>query len=177
MYYRVAIQRDPSALWQWKSTPLSSLNTLFQWLQFYRAFPQDRLRIFSSPSRDEMNEQLARENQGLGSTSVTAAQFLQDRMIRSQEAGWAASGRGTRWNEPTASIAVAIESASNERSWGAYTLDERGTSFLEKRRVELEGGAGGDHDVPYSFALPTCVPQVLAWMKLLVKVQGGALQP
>jgi hypothetical protein len=51
MYYRVAIQGDPSLPWQWKSTPLSSLNTLLQWLQFFRAFPKARLRIFSSASR------------------------------------------------------------------------------------------------------------------------------
>ncbi len=34
MYYRVAIQGDPSLPWQWKSTPLSSLNILLRWLQF-----------------------------------------------------------------------------------------------------------------------------------------------
>jgi hypothetical protein len=72
MFYLVAIQGNPSLAWQWKSTILSSLNTLLQWLQFYQAFPKDRLRIFSSASREEMNEQLARENQWLLSTSVTA---------------------------------------------------------------------------------------------------------
>jgi len=76
-----------------------------------------------------------------------------------------------------ASIAVAIESASNESNWGAHILVERGTSSLEKRRVELEQGAGGDHDIPYRFALPSSIPQVLVWMKLLAKVQGGQLQP
>src|SRR6266699_6213973 len=81
MYYRVAIQGDPSLTWQWKSTPLSSLNTLLHWLQYFRAFPQARLRIFSSPSREELNDQLARENQGLLSTSVMAAPFLQERLI------------------------------------------------------------------------------------------------
>ncbi len=119
MYYRVAIQGDPSLTWQWKSTPLSSLNTLLQWLQFYRAFPKDRLRM------------------------------------------------------PTAS--VAIESTSNERSWGSYTLDERGSSSLEKRRVELERGGGGDYDLPYRFTLPASTMQVLVWMKLLVRVQDGTL--
>ncbi len=174
MYYRVAIQGDPSLPWQWKSTPLSSLNTVLQWLQFYRAFPKDRLRIFSSPSREEMNEQLARENQGLLSTSVMAAQFLQERLIGSREMAGEVVARGTRGNEPTAS--VAIESTSNERSWGAYMLDERGSSSLEKRRVELERGGGGDHDLPYRFTLPASTMQVLVWMKLLVRVQDGTLQ-
>jgi len=135
MYYRVAIQVENVSTWQWKSTPLSSLNTLFQWLQFYRAFPHDRLRIFSSASREEMKEQLAQENQGLLSTSVTAAQFLHERLIGSRGmAGEVVAGE-TRGKESAASITVVIASTSNERSWGAYTLDERGSSSLEKSRA------------------------------------------
>ena len=66
MYYRVAIQGVSEALWQWKSTVLSELSAVFQFLRLYRALPQDRLRVFSSCSREEMHEQLVRENQGLG---------------------------------------------------------------------------------------------------------------
>jgi hypothetical protein len=124
-----------------------------------------------------MNEQLARENQGLLSTSVMAAQFLQERLIGSREMAGEVVARGTRGNEPTAPIAVAIESASNERSWGMYTLDERVSSSLEKKRVELEGGGGGDHNIPYRFTGPSSTTQVLVWMKLLVRVQDGTLQP
>ena len=98
MYYRVAIQGASSLTWQWKSTPLSSLNTLLQWLQFYRAFPKDRLRIFSSPSREAMNEQLARENQGLRSTSIVAVQFLQERLICTREMAGGVVARRTRGN-------------------------------------------------------------------------------
>jgi len=35
MYYRVAIQVEAQPPWKWQSTVLSSLNTLFQWLQVY----------------------------------------------------------------------------------------------------------------------------------------------
>jgi hypothetical protein len=171
MYYRVAIQGDPSLTWQWKSTVLSSLNTVLQWLQFYRAFPQDRLRIFSSASREEMYEQLAPENQGLLSTSVTAAQFLHERLIGSREIVGEVVARGTRGNESTTCVAI----ASNERSWGIHTLDERGSSSLEKRRVELERGSGGDHDIPYRFTGPSSTMQVLVWMKLLARAQDGTL--
>lgn len=76
MYYRVAIQVDASPTWKWKSTALSSLNILFQWLRLYCALPQDRLRVFSSSSREELDELLARENNGGASASSTAAQFL-----------------------------------------------------------------------------------------------------
>jgi hypothetical protein len=85
MYYRVAIQADASPTWQWKSTTLSSLDPLFQFLRRFHDLPQDHLRVFSSASRDELGEQLVGENNGLGSHSVTAAQFLQERMLGSQQ--------------------------------------------------------------------------------------------
>jgi len=50
-------------------------------------------------------------------------------------------------------------------------------SLLERRREVLERGPGGDHDLPYSFSLPLSLPQVLAWMTLLVKVHRGELHP
>jgi hypothetical protein len=43
--------------------------------------------------------------------------------------------------------------------------------------VEIESGAGSDHDVPYRFALPASMPQVLAWMRLLATVHRGEVQP
>jgi len=87
MYYRVAIQVDAAPTWQWKSTVLSSLETLFHFLRLFRAFPHDQLRVFSSSERVGLAEQLEQENKGLASTSVTAAQFLQQRMLRTTDGG------------------------------------------------------------------------------------------
>lgn len=179
MYYRVAIQRErdqrnrpPS--WQWKTTVLSSLQTLFQWLRLYSALPQDHLRVFSSSSREDLEEQFIQENKGLGSASVTAAQFLQTRMIQSRGV---TSVCGSRKHQGTASITVSTETRLDESSRAAYALDARSMSLLERRRLELELGTGGDHDVPYNFALSLSMPQVLAWMRLLVRVHRGELQP
>jgi len=121
MYYRVAIQVDASPAWQWKSTTLSSLNALFQLLRRYRNLSQDHLRVFSSSSREEMDEQLARENNGLASHSVTAAQFMQEQMIGSQQ--------GT---------------SLNESGSGTDALDERPSISPASRRVVLERAVGGD---------------------------------
>src|SRR5213082_1900282 len=140
MYYRVAIQVEPSPLWQWKSSVLSSLHSLFQWFRLYRTLPHDRLRVFSSSSRERMNEQLVRENQGLESTSVIAAQFLQERMIGSPEVERGASTHDTGGNKQTASIAVVTEPSPGESRSRARVLDERGINTPEKRRGELEGG-------------------------------------
>jgi hypothetical protein len=177
MYYRVAIQVDASSTWRWKSTALSELSVVFQWLRLYHALPQNRLRVFSSCSREGMNEQLVRVNQGLESTSVTAAQFLKERMIGSSAVVWGASAYGTQGNERATSIAVVTGPPLGVSSREAWLLEKRGVSFLEKRRVELERGAGGDHDCQYRFTLPTSIPQVLAWVKLQARVQDGALQP
>lgn len=81
MYYRVAIRQDTSSTWQWKSTTISSLTALFQFLRRYDKIAQDHLRVFSSPCIEEMDEQLGRENNGFSSCSVTAAQFRQERMM------------------------------------------------------------------------------------------------
>ncbi|HKF38399.1 MAG TPA: hypothetical protein VKB35_15995 [Ktedonobacteraceae bacterium] len=69
MYYRVAIQRHGDQLdrlpsWQWTSPALSSLQSLFQVLRLYGALPQEDLRVFSSPSREDLEEQLKHENSG-----------------------------------------------------------------------------------------------------------------
>ena len=177
MYYRVAIQLDPSHTWQWRSTVLSSLDALFQLLRRYQALAQDRLRVFSSSSREEINEQLVRENTGLGSTSLTAAQFLQERLICSPEVAWAPSARQGGAHQERAPIAVITHPSWNESSKGVTSADGKGLGALERRRFELERGAGGDHDLPYRFTLPTATPQVLAWVKLLARVQNGDVEP
>jgi hypothetical protein len=177
MYYRVAIQVDPSANFQWKSTVLSELSTLFQFLRVFRALPPDRLRVFSSSSREEMNEQLVRENQGLASTSVTATQFLQERRLCSPGPGQWASAPGTQQHQEGSFSAVSTMVRLNESAKAVHILDERNMSSPERRRLELELGPGGDHDVPYNFVLPASMPQVFAWMRLLARIQRGELQP
>ena len=179
MYYRIAIQRgrdqlDRPSTWQWQSTALSSLQSLFQVLRLYGALPQEHLRVFSSPSREGLEEQLRQENSEPGSASVTAAHFLQQRLIHSS--GVTSAG-GARGHEGTTSTAVSTRTRLDERAIAAHAPCERSTSSLERRRLEQELGAGGDHDVPYHFALPLSLPQVLAWMRLMGRVQRGEVEP
>jgi hypothetical protein len=97
MYYRVAIKIDSLPIRQWKSTVLSSLDTVFRFLRLYGALPQECLWVFSSPSREGLQEQLAQENQGLASNAVTAAQFLRERLIRPPERMQAVREAEKRW--------------------------------------------------------------------------------
>jgi hypothetical protein len=177
MYYRVATQVDGAPTWQWKSTVLSSLDTLFQFLRLLRALPPDQLRVFSSSSREGLVEQIEQENKGLTSTSVTAAQFLQERMIHIPAVVRRASAREEGMPLERRAVAVMSQQSVNEWGGGGSARESRSRSVLTRRREELEAGPGGDHDLPYNFSLPLSVPQVLAWMTLLVKVQQGELLP
>jgi hypothetical protein len=167
MYYRVAwyqraIQVHPLPGWQWKSTVLSSLQTVLQLLRLYSALPQERLRVFSSSSGEDLDEQLLQENQGLGSHSVTAAQFLHERLIHTpegtRETPEREAGADRRW-QPQLSGAIAARNrrALNESGRAGNGLIGGGMSALERRRLELELGPGGDHDVPYRFVLPASI--------------------
>ena len=86
------------------------------------------------------------------------------------------STRRTRENERTTSNAFVTEPSPNKGSGGGNALAGRGMSPLEQRREELERGVGGDQDILYRFTGPSSMPQVLTWMKLLVRVQDGTLQ-
>ena len=177
MYYRVATQADGAAAWQWKSSVLSSLDTLFQFLRLFRTLPHDQLRVFSSSSREGLAEQIEQENNGLASTSVTAAQFLQQRMILPPAQARSASACEGGMSVERRAVAVINQQPANEWDGGGFALESRSMGVLARRREELEIGPGGDHDLPYSFSLPASVLQVLAWMTLLVKVQQGELLP
>ena len=152
MYYRIAIQRErdqpnPPPSWQWKSTVLSS--------------------------REGQQEQFMQENQGLGSASVTTAQFLQTRMIQS---GGVTPAYGSREHQGTVSIVVSTKIRLDERSRAAPSLDEK-YEFAREAAARARAGTGGDHDVPYGFALPLSMTQVFACIRLLTRVHRGELQP
>jgi hypothetical protein len=55
------------------------------------------------------------------------------------------------------------------------TLSSLGMSFQEKKRLEIELGSGGDHDLPYLFTLPITQKERLAWIRLQKQVQAGEL--
>src|SRR5690348_14621798 len=81
-YYRLASQDHQTTRWIWKTTPLTSLQAVFQVLRIYAALPQDRIRVFAASSKEDLNEMLKYENQNQISGSVTAVQFLHERNIQ-----------------------------------------------------------------------------------------------
>ncbi len=180
IYYRVASQADPSPNWRWRSTVLTELQAVLHFLRLYRTIPPDHLLVFSCSSKEEMKEQLARANSGKVSTSVTAAQFLRERKILIGGMAEEVPDSGARERPGRASVALSDSSSWNEGSTSEHFSVERGmsaVSVVERRRAELERGPGGDHDTPYTFMLPTSLPQVLAWLRLAARVRRGEFVP
>ncbi len=174
IYYRVALRTNETAEWRWKSTVVTSLQAILGLIKLYSCVPKDRIRVFFSSSVEAMNVMLARENEGLPSNSVMAEQFLNGKRISPAEMARLESEPGPQENKVAVSTPVLAASAVNEKR---ASMNGAGISVLDMRRLEVEPGIPGDHDMPYKFSLPTSMPQTLAWLKLMVKVQAGELEP
>jgi len=72
----------------------------------------------------------------------------------------------SRANQGLLSTAVTVD-----QLWDKHYI-----SWIEVRRLEMELGAGGDHDLPYSWSAPTSRSEVLAWTKLLADRERGELE-
>jgi hypothetical protein len=198
-YYRLAIQHRQTTDWTWKTTAVSSVQAVFHLLSIYRMLPQDGIRVFTAASEEELSELLQRHNTTLASRSVTVAQFLQENNLALSEPEQSASEQSisapaaqqdvsvaTRakavWDEFVTMRAaqIAQQGASvNTSSSLCASLTTTGTpsssdmSWLQQRRLEIEGGPGGDHDSPYRFTLPSSMKEQLAWIHLQRRVQAG----
>jgi hypothetical protein len=174
-YYRMAWQDRQTAKWNWKTTALTSLQAVFQLLRSYRAVPQDSIRVFVAASKEDLNEMLRRENSHLVSCSVTASQFLRERLLHVPGQSLAEEVAA----EPAVRSTMALVASSSLREHNTITGFPGFCDMnpLERKRMEREGGPGGDHDTPYRFSLPISMPQLLAWIHLQARVQAGELQP
>jgi hypothetical protein len=122
-YYRLAFRDRQTDTWIWTTTAITSLQAVFQQLRRFSAMPQDRVRVFMVASPEELHKQLAQENNGLGSHSVTVAQFKQERMLTLQQ---------------DTSHAGALRPYSNESNRESYTQEERGLRTLKRKQQEPE---------------------------------------
>ena len=64
-----------------------------------------------------------------------------------------------RANQGLPSTAITVE-----QIW-----ESRCVNWFEVRRLEIELGAGGDHDKPYTWNVPPSNPDLFAWSKLLAR--------
>lgn len=192
IFFRVALRTDQSSQWRWKSSMLSTPGTLFDLLNMYDRFPKNRLRVFFATSLEFMNEMLVRENDGLVSNSITVEAFLKSgkridiNQIKQLEfeldlhesmeliarpAITRKLGDESSSLQATSSLEYAHSVTSEAR------VSNRESNFMTLMREQLECSRGGGYDTPYTFALPTSMPQALTWARLLAKVQSGELIP
>lgn len=73
----------------------------------------------------------------------------------------------SRANQGLLSTAITVE-----QLWDRHCMN-----WIEVRRLEMELGAGGDRDCPYSPNAPTFNLPLLAWMKLRALRARGELVP
>jgi hypothetical protein len=174
-YYRMAVHDRQTATWIWKTTTLCSLQAVLQVLRSFRALPQNSIRVFTTAFKEDLNEMLERENTHGLSGSVTAAQFLRERLLHVP--GQSAVEDGAA--EPVVRQTMAIAARSPWREQSAITgfPGFGDTNPLERKRMGIEDGPGSDHDIPYCFSLPVSMPQLLAWTRLQTRVQAGELEP
>lgn len=192
IYFRVALRMDQSTLWRWKSCMLTTPGTLFDFLNMYDRFPKNRLRVFFATSTEFMSAMLDRENRGLSSNSVTVEQFLQSRRrIDAQGIRWLESELALELNKELIARSVITRKLGDEsyslqanssfepanQDTSAANGNIRESNLMGKMQEASEWSIGGDHDAPYTFALPVSTPQALAWARLLAKVQRGELEP
>jgi hypothetical protein len=126
------MQVSDASNWQWKSTVLGTLETLFGWLRLYRMIPLEQLRVFSATSEGDLNEQLMQVNQGLASTSVPAVNFLQERGMSMQGLTGVIPAWKIQEHQRTVAhtVASAPAAVSNESTSEASPLHEQGMSAL-----------------------------------------------
>lgn len=167
IYYRLALQNRRTDRWNWKSSALTSLQSVFHLLRIYNAIPQDRLRVFSASAKAELDKQLDEENNGRASGSVPAAQFMHRDSGQNSQANQREDSYIER-TEQTPPRSIAVVSTASRQSFIpiGYAAETLVLNKLDQKRLEIEMGAGGDHDTPYVFRLPTFMPQLLAWMRL-----------
>ena len=183
---------EQSSLWKWKSTVLSTPGTLFHFLRIYDGLAKNRLRVFFASSRELMNQMLVRENHGLISNSLTVEQFLKDnRRINVLKMKQLETELGLHANKELVAKTVITEQLEEERLpfptgpnsepansvISGAPLHYWKTRSLELLQEESGGSRGGDHDTPYTFALPSSLHQALAWTRLLAKVHRGEVEP
>ncbi len=192
IYFRVALRKDQSSQWRWKSGMLSTPGTLFAFLDMYECVPKNRLRVFFATSVGFMNEMLVRENSAMLYNSITVEDFIKNsRKIDRQrirelefELGLQESKQLIAKSAITRKLGdehVSIPASSSFAAANYTTLEaamsNRAGSLLGHLQEDSEWSIGGDHDTPYTFSLPVSTPQALAWARLLVKVQNGELIP
>ncbi len=178
IYYRIATQKHQSTEWEWKSTPVHSLEAVFQLGRQYDCMPAEHVRVFAASAVEYMDILLVRANLGLPANSLTLEQLLHDHQsittphVRhfEMQLGWQ---EGVEDQQTPSMLEPESETPDDAE------LDLIPVAALERSAdadsVPDPESWGSDHDKPYTFAFPEYTPHALAWIKLRARVLAGEL--
>ena len=172
-YYRIAIQSQHTPTWRWQTTKLTSLHAVLNYLHMYRCPQHTRLRVFFTSSVEAFDDLLALENQGGASFSVPAEQLLHGPLQASELEPGTTGEASAHEHKLVLPTSIATKEDRKDDSTSGLPVYTGGSPALEARRLEIELGAGGDHDLPYTFAFPRSMLESLAWIRLRASVQRG----
>jgi hypothetical protein len=175
-YYRIAAKTKQSPTQRWVTTKLTSLQAVLIYLQTYRCPAHTHQRVFCASSMEVLDEMLALESRGDVSFSVPAEQVVSGQQTKRLEEEQA-TAEALLPARQRALTTTPSANAATEPDAPAMPLLAGRITALEARRLELELGAGGDHDMPYTFAFPRALPETRAWIRLMEHVQRGDLVP
>ncbi|HET8913008.1 MAG TPA: hypothetical protein VFN23_16155, partial [Ktedonobacteraceae bacterium] len=120
--------------------------------------------VFTAATSDELDEQLGELNK----REAEIFQYGPEAPVREME-------------EHTHSMVSREQARISNLSFVPYlgdqpALEDTTNRVLERRRLDIEEGEGGDHDEPYVFSMPVTIQEGLAWSRLLGKVQRGEMK-
>jgi hypothetical protein len=174
MYYRVATRLDSASHLHCESRVIATLDVLLRVLRLYRTMPCDHICICFSSSVEGLDLMLDRTNKGLAFSTLTIYQFLDSRWSTPRLEMTGLETELMAHEIGRIGVAPAARESSQQEKRMSTTL-EGTVDFLDMRRLALELGTPGDHDISYKFTLPTYVSQTLDWAKLLAMVHQGEL--
>jgi hypothetical protein len=180
VYYRLANRQAVSSCWQWESRVIASREILFRVLWLYRSVHKYRLRVFFSSSVAGLDLMLVRENEGLKSNSIPVEQLVHEWWTTNPSNSYIEIRQFESELRSRESIGILEPSTVEEQDGHGKmrkTLSEGSLDMLDRRRLEIELGVPGDHDILYTFSLPTSPAQTIAWLNLLNREHHEELQP
>jgi hypothetical protein len=172
-YYRIAIQSPHAPTWRWQTTKLTSLHAVLDYLHLYRCPQHARQRVFFTSSVETFDNLLALENQGGASFSVPAEQLLHGPLQAAELEPGNTDEASAHEHQLVLPTGIATKEDLKDDSTSGLPVYAGSSPASEARRLEIELGTGGDHDLPYIFAFPRSMPESLAWIRLRASVQRG----
>lgn len=164
IYYRIAARVQPCDPWQWRSTILTSLDSVMSFLRLHDRMVQQRMQISFASQPAILNIMLDRFNDRLPANVISIEQIF-------------------ACNMKIDTLAMALLEAElgvSERVFAKSGIQVRQehTNLYQSEQmcsVSMPLVLEQSYDEPYLFTLPSTLREMHVWTNLLARVQRGEL--